>query len=66
MSALPFPPELPTACIVGYFEMKLSLILMYTGFFLYCTLSHTPGQSISVFISLVSVGVSWFVYAKHW
>lgn len=41
LSALPFPPALPSARIVRYFEMRLSLILTYAGFFLYRPVSST-------------------------
>lgn len=57
LSALPFPPDLPTARIVRCFEMRLSLTLMCAGFSS-AALAHPPGQCTSVFICLVSAGVS--------
>lgn len=49
LSALPFPPDLPTARIVRYFEMRLSLMLTYAGFFLYRPVSSTWTKSQCVY-----------------
>lgn len=57
MSALPFSPNLPIASIVGYFEMKLSLILMYTGFFSSTALCLIHLDKAAVCLSALSVWV---------
>lgn len=50
LSALPFPPALPTARIVRSFEMRLSLMLTYAGFFLYRPVSPTWTKSQCVYL----------------